>query len=334
MMKKDFWSKSKIVVFGGGHWGTVLANLATRNCAEVWVILRNEETARAINSTKTNTQYLPEYKLSEKIRAVSQVERAFEAKPQAVIWALPSKATREEAKKVAKYFTGEEILIHATKGVEATTLKRMSTVLKEEIPCPRIGVISGPNLAHEVAKGDPAGTIVASRYDEVIQAGRILFTSPTFKVFGSSDMVGVEWAGVLKNVLAIAAGCIDSLGLGWNARAMLLTGGLAEMARFGDVLGAESGTFLGLAGMGDMLATCSSPLSRNYRIGQGLGQGKSLNEIVESLGSVAEGILTAETVWNYAKTRDIRMPITRGVYLLTQGELTPQEFVQETLNSY
>ena len=334
-MKKDFWSKSKVVVFGGGNWGTVLANIATRNCAEVILVLRNEELTRSINSTKTNTQYLPEYKLSDKIKAVSDVERAFEGKnPEMIIWALPSKITRQQAKEVAHYFTGEEILIHATKGVEAGSLKRMSTVLKEEIPCPRIGIISGPNLAHEVAKGDPAGTIIASRFEEVIHAGRAIFSSPTFKVFGSSDVVGVEWAGVLKNVLAIAAGCVDALGMGWNARAMLLTGGLAEMVRFGSVLGAETQTFLGLAGLGDMLATCSSPLSRNYRIGYGMGQGKTITEIIESLGSVAEGVYTAESVWEYAQTRDIHMPITRGVYLLTKGQLTPGEFVKQTLAQY
>ena len=334
-MKKDFWSKSRVVVFGGGNWGTVLANLATRNCAEVIVIVRSEELARSVNSTKTNTEYLPDFKLSDKIKAVSTFDKAFEAGPaQAVIWAIPSKPTREQAKLISKYFNGEEILIHATKGVEAGSLKRMSTVLKEEIPCPRIGALSGPNLAHEVARGDPAGTIIASRFEEVIQSGRAIFSSPTFKVFGSSDMIGVEWCGVLKNVLAIAAGCVDSLGLGWNARATLLTGGLAEMVRFGTVLGAETQTFLGLAGLGDMLATCSSPLSRNYRVGQGIGQGKSLKEVVDSLGSVAEGVHTAESVWTYAQARDIHMPITKGVYLLTQGQLSPAEFVKQTLAAY
>jgi len=333
-MKKGFWSKSKIVVIGGGNWGTVLANIATQNCAEVHVVLRSEENARAINSTRTNTQYLPEYKLSDKILAVSDVAKAFEKRPQAVIWALPSKVTRQNAKEVAHLFTGEEILIHATKGVEAGSLKRMSVVLREEIPCPRIGVVSGPNLAHEVAKGDPAGTIIASEYEEVIQAGHSIFGTSNFKVFGSQDVVGVEWAGVLKNVLAIAAGCVDAMGMGWNARAMLLTGGLAEMVRFGGVLGADVNTFLGLAGMGDMLATSSSPLSRNYRIGFGLGEGKSLESIIESLGSVAEGVLTAESVWHYANTRDISMPITRGVYQLTQGQITAKDFIRQTLDSY
>lgn len=327
MIKKDFWSKSKIAVIGAGNFGTVLANLAAQTCSEVRVLVRAEEIARNINSTRTNAKYFPDLALSEKLKAFTQPERVFEEGVQAVIWSLPAVASRENAKELSRSFTGEEILIHATKGVEPGSLKRISSVLLEELPCPRVGVLSGPNLAAEIAKGEPAATIVASRYDEVINAGKALFSTPKFRVYGSRDVIGVEWAGTLKNVLAIAAGVLDSLGLGMNARAMLLSDGLAEMVRFGKAMGAQESTFLGLAGLGDMLATCSSPLSRNFRVGQRLGQGQKLDQILEELGSVAEGVKTTISVWEFAHAREVRLPITDGVHRLIQGQITAQDFV-------
>jgi glycerol-3-phosphate dehydrogenase (NAD(P)+) len=242
----------------------------------------------------------------------------------AVIWALPSSVCREQAKRLAPHFRGHEVILHATKGLEEGTLKRMSQVLREEIPCPRIGVISGPNLAHEVARGEPAATVVASVFNEVVDAGMALLATDKFRVYSAQDVIGVEWAGTLKNVLAIAAGALDAMKLGWNARSMLITRGLAEMVRFGVAMGAKESTFLGLAGIGDLLATCSSPLSRNYRVGQRLAQGEKIDAILSSMGETAEGVRTTRTVWRYAQANRISMPITEAVHMLVDQGVSVQ----------
>lgn len=320
MTKKDFWRNSTVAVIGGGSFGTVLSQIAASNCREVRLWVREEERARSINATRANPDYVGAMQLSHKIRALASPDQVFEGGVQAVIWALPSSACREQARALAGRFRGDEIVLHATKGIENGTLKRISEILSEELPCPRIGVISGPNLADEIAKGDPAATVVASYFDEVVFAGQELLSSERFRAYSSHDVVGVEWAGVLKNILAIAAGALDALGFGWNARAMLITRGLAEMVRFGVAMGADTMTFLGLAGMGDLMATCSSPLSRNYRVGAGLAKGKSLDEILDELGSTAEGVRTTEAVYQYALARKIYMPITEGVHTLLQGK--------------
>lgn len=319
MILKDFWRNSRVGVIGGGSWGTVLANQVSKNCREVRVWLRDEDSVRTMNATKTNSQYFPDMKLNDKIVAFSSMDRVFEGGLQGVIWALPSGICREQARSVAKYFQGDEIILHATKGIEPGTMKRISEVLTEEIPCRRIGVISGPNLAQEIARGEPAATVVASVFSEVSEAGQVLLMSDQFRAYTATDVVGVEWAGALKNILAIASGALDALKLGWNARAMLITRGLAEMVRFGTAMGAEEATFLGLAGVGDLLATCSSPLSRNYRVGLRLAQGETLDHILLDLGSTAEGVSTTRSIYEFAEARQISMPITAGVNQLLQG---------------
>ena len=332
MTEKDFWRKSTIAVIGGGNWGTVLAQLAAENCAEVRMWVREEEQARTINSTRVNPGYAQTMQLSPKLRAISDPERVFEGgNVQAVIWALPSGVCREMARKLAPVFRGNEVILHATKGIEEGSLKRISQILREELPCARIGVISGPNLADEVARGNPAATVVASHFREVVSAGQALLTTEKFRVYAAEDVVGVEWAGTLKNVLAIAAGALDALKLGWNTRAMLMTRGLAEMVRFGVAMGAEPATFLGLAGVGDLLATCSSPLSRNYQVGVALAQGRKLSEIVGEVGSTVEGVRTTAHVRAFAKQRSIYMPITEAVFLLLEGKVSVEQVMHELM---
>lgn len=331
MNLKDFWRNSKVGVIGGGSWGTVLANIASRNCREVRVWLRDEESVRLINTTRTNTQYLPELQLDERVHAFSSLERIFEGGLNAVIWALPSRACREAARTAAPLFHGDEVILHATKGIEQGSMKRISEVLSEELPCRRIGVISGPNLAHEVARGEPAATVVASLFSEVCDSGQALLTRDSFRIYRAKDVIGVEWAGALKNVLAIASGALDAMKLGWNTKAMLVTRGLAEMVRFSTALGAEETTFLGLAGLGDLMATCCSPLSRNYRVGFRLAQGEKLEAILEDLGSTAEGIGTALCVWEMASKNGISMPITEAVYRLVQGGTTVRDILHHLM---
>jgi glycerol-3-phosphate dehydrogenase (NAD(P)+) len=220
----------------------------------------------------------------------------------------------------AHLFQGDEMVLHATKGIEPGSMKRISEVLAEELPCRRIGVVSGPNLAREIAAGEPAATIIASVFQEVCEAGQALLGSDRFRTYRATDVIGVEWAGSLKNILAIASGALDALSLGWNARAMLITRGLAEMVRFGVAMGAQESTFLGLAGIGDLMATCSSSLSRNYQVGFRLAKGDGLNQVLGELGSTAEGVMTTQSVWEYAHHHRISMPITEGVFhLLREG---------------
>lgn len=331
MTQKDFWRKSKVAVIGGGSWGTVLAHLASQNVSEVRLWVREEEQARAINSQRKNADYVPGLILNERVRAYSDLDRVFAGHPETVIWALPSSVCREQAKRLAPRFRGDEIVIHATKGIEEGTLKRISEILREELPLARIGVISGPNLANEVANGEPAATAIASSFQEVVDAGKEILTTERFRVYGADDVVGIEWAGTLKNILAIASGALDAMKLGWNARAMLITRGLAEMVRFGVAMGAEQQTFLGLAGMGDLLATCSSPLSRNYRVGVKLAEGMALEDILRELGSVAEGVRTTRSVYEFARHRGIDMPITEAVYRLVSGPVSVRDVMQDLM---
>lgn len=332
MNQKDFWKKSTVAVIGGGAWGTVLAQMASQNANEVRVWVREEERARAINASRTNPDYLPDMEISSNVKAYSDVSRVFEdGKVQAVIWALPSSVCREQANALSTVFSGEEIVLHATKGIEPESLKRVSEVLREELPIRRIGVISGPNLAKEVADGQPAATVVASEFEGVVRAGQELLNTDRFRVYSSRDMIGVEWAGVLKNVLAIAAGTLDALNFGWNTRALMITRGLAEMVRFSVAMGAEPSTFLGLAGIGDLLATCSSPLSRNYRVGMGLAKGEKLEDILENLGSTAEGVKTTKTVWDFARSQKIEMPITEGVYRLLYENVNVKDVLHDLM---
>jgi glycerol-3-phosphate dehydrogenase (NAD(P)+) len=324
-MNKDFWSDSKIAVLGGGSFGTVLANLAARNCSEVTLYVRAEDQARAMNSTRMNPNYVKDLVLDSKIRAVSTYEKVFEREQDLVIFALPSHATRQQAKVVAPFLSGSEIVLHATKGIEEQSLKRISQVLTEELPILRIGAISGPNLAGEIAKGEPAATVVASPFEEVIAAGERVLSTPEFRVYTTHDLVGVEWGGTLKNIFAIASGILESKGLGWNTKSLLLSRGLAEMVRFGVAMGATPETFLGLSGMGDLIATCSSSQSRNFRVGYHLAKGEKLQDVLEELGQVAEGVRTTKIVFEFARSRNVEMPITEVVYRIIEGNWTVEQ---------
>lgn len=331
MTLKDFWLNSKIVLIGGGSWGTVLAHIVSKNCREVRLWVRDEEVVRKINTTRINEHYLPELKLNEKVLASSSLQRVFEGGVQAVIWALPSEVCRTQAKVISPFIQGDELLLHATKGIEQGTMKRVSETLMEELPLRRIGAISGPNLAYEIARGEPAATVVASLFAEVREAGEKLLAYDRFKIYPEVDLIGVEWAGALKNILAIAAGALDAMKLGWSARAMLITRGLAEMVRFGTTMGGRESTFLGLAGIGDLLATCSSPLSRNYRVGYRLALGEKLTVILKDLGSTAEGVRTTRSVWEFALKHGINMPITESVHQLLKGDTPLPEILHRIM---
>lgn len=335
--RREYWRKTHVALLGGGSWGTVLAQRIAENVAEVRLWVRDEETARAMSATRHNPQAVPELQLHERVKAMAEAERIFEGGVEVVVWALPASACRTVARELAPLFRGSEILLHASKGLEEGSLKRISQVLREELPLRRVGVISGPNLATEMARGEPAATVVASAFPEVVEAGRALLESRTFTILGSHDVAGVEWAGALKNVLAIAAGALDAAGLGANARAWLLTRGLKEVFDFAQALRPAGGkrteaqvdTILGPAGMGDLIATCGSPLSRNYQVGFQRAKGKPLAEILGGLGSTAEGVETARRVVASARALAIRLPVCESVVDLLDGEGGTATFVAQ-----
>lgn len=318
-------SRSVVAVVGGGSWGSVLASLIGHNAQEVRVWVRDEESAREMNAERSAPKYLKDFRFPETVRIMSDIERVLDGTPSVVIWALPAKACRDRAKDFSKFFKGSELVLHATKGIEEGSMKRVSQILVEELPLRRVGVISGPNLAQEIARGEPAATVIASQFQEVVSVGSELLKSPFFRVYPGSDVAGVEWAGTLKNIYAIASGMLDALHFGQNSRSLLITRGLAEMVRFGVVMGADASTFLGLAGVGDLMATCSSPLSRNYRVGVSLAQGQGLEQALNELGMTAEGVRTTQIVAEFARERRIPMPIADALYsILFEGVAIPE----------
>ena len=303
---------SKVAVVGGGSFGTVIANITALNGYSVRFWMRSEELAEQINSTHENSLYLPGYRLSDGLVATHNMEAV--AGSNMVFVAVPSNSFRSVVKQLQTYVTSDTILVSTTKGIEAGRFLLMSQVLDEECPGSRIGVLSGPNLAREIAAGHPTGTVIASTDKNVQATVREVLKSEHFRVYTNDDMFGVELGGSLKNIYAIIAGIAQASGLGYNTNSMLVTRSLAEMARFGRKLGADPMTFLGLAGVGDLVVTCSTPLSRNFRIGQMLGHGESIDRAIKDLDQVAEGINTVKLVKDKADELEVYMPLVSGLY--------------------
>jgi glycerol-3-phosphate dehydrogenase (NAD(P)+) len=233
---------------------------------------------------------------------------------------VPSHGLREIAFAIGRFMTGEHVIVHATKGIERESYKRMSEVVREETCVRKIGVLSGPNLARELALRQPTGTLIASHYDDVVQRCQRLLGNGYFRVYQSRDVVGAEVGGAFKNVVAIAAGVADGMGLGENSKALLITRGLAEMAKLGIAMGGELATFAGMAGIGDLIATCSSSLSRNHQVGMRLARGESLEHIQTHMQMVAEGVKTTRAISDFARRHDLELPIVSAVYrLLYEG---------------
>lgn len=319
-----------VAVVGGGSWGTAIAQLLGQGGRPVRMWLRDAELARRINRERCNPRYLPEAKLGSGVMASADLAEVL--RPSRTIFlVVPSKGFREVARAMASHLDGDRLLIHATKGLEGDNCTRMSEVLREETSCRRIGVMSGPNLAAEIAAGHPAATVIASRYDEVVEEARRILVGPGFRVYASRDVIGTEWGGVLKNVVAIAAGVSQGMGFGMNTMAMLTTRGLAEMTRFGLAVGAEMDTFLGLSGVGDLVATAFSPLSRNYRVGLALAEGQSLEEITGGMRQVAEGIRTTQLVHALAARKGIYMPIVEAVHRALFDAVPPGEALADLM---
>ncbi len=301
---------------GAGSWGTATASLvALKPQHETVLWARRPELAETINLYHENPQYLPDLPLPEELRATNDLADAL-AGAEVIVMGVPSHGFREVLKDVVTMAEGDACYVSLTKGLEVEHRKRMSEVLSEEvegIDPSRIAVLTGPNLAQEVVRGFPAASTIACSDDAVGTTLQDLFHAPAFRCYTNQDVVGSELGGALKNVIAIAAGMADGLGLGDNTKATVMTRGLAEMARFGVKFGAQPLTLLGLAGVGDLIATCASPQSRNHSVGIELGKGRSIEEIVGSMKMVAEGVKSCKPIFELGEAADVYMPITENV---------------------
>ncbi len=305
-------NRKNISVLGGGSWGTVLAYLASLNGNQVNLWMRDNNLAEEINNTRINKRYLPNLDLGKNITATSQIEDIKES--DLIIFCVPSDAFRDVSLLASSYINENTFLVTATKGVEKDDFSLMSKILEEYYSKNLIGILSGPNLAEEIANHHLSGTVIASKHkilrDEVIQN----LSTDFFRIYENDDPYGVEMGGALKNIYAIACGIADGLSSGENTIGMIMTRGLGEMSRLATDLGANPQTFLGLAGVGDLITTCASPLSRNHQFGKYIGEGLSVEEAKQKIGQTIEGLKTLKVVKNISDKHGVEMPIVDSLY--------------------
>jgi glycerol-3-phosphate dehydrogenase (NAD(P)+) len=319
-------SMSRAVVFGSGSWGTTFAMILCEAGTKTTLWGRRAEIVEAIDQRKENPDYLPGITLPASLRATTDPAEALDG-ADFVVLAVPSQSLRVNLAAWAPHVPPRAVLVSLMKGIELGTTKRMSEVIREVagVPEDRVAVISGPNLAPEIAQRQPAAAVVACTDLDVAERLQEACHVPWFRPYTNPDVVGVELGGAVKNVIALAVGVAAGMGLGDNARAMLITRGLAEIARLGAALGADQHTFAGLAGMGDLVASCASPLSRNRTFGENLGRGMTLAEVTAATKRTAEGVKSCESVLELARKHDVEMPITEVVVGVVHDGLTPSE---------
>ena len=304
----------KISVIGAGGWGTTLANIIADkgNKVKLWAL--EKEVARDIKEKRQNSQFLPNARLSDNIEPTNELKEAVSGADVLVV-AVPSEFFRRTAKEMAKYIKKGAIVVSATKGLEEGTSKRMSEILEEELGNVNVAALSGPNHAEEVIRKIPTATVIASKHQDILPKIKSLLDTEYFKVYSHDDIIGIEICGAIKNITAIAVGVCDGLKLGDNTKASIITLGLTEMSRVGKLAGANRATFYGLAGVGDLVATCTSKHSRNRFVGERIAEGKSFEDIKKEMhGMVAEGIKTTKAVYELAKKNNIDLPLTTQVY--------------------
>ena len=302
----------RVAILGGGAWGTVLAKLAAENGHETALWARDPMVLRTVREHRENQRHLPGVQLPETIRTEPSLRRCVEP-AEALVVAIPSRGFREVLRQTGDF---RGLAVSVTKGIEYHTGLTMAGILNSELPEAVPAVLSGPTIAQEVAAGKPAAGVVASRQPEAAATARTLFHRPTFRVYSSTDLIGVELGGALKNVIAIAAGVVDGLALGDNTKAALITRGVAEISRLGIAAGANGKTFSGLSGLGDLTVTCFSPLSRNRTFGEELGKGQSVDDILAHSQSVVEGIPTSRSAHRLARQLQVETPIVDEVYAM------------------
>jgi glycerol-3-phosphate dehydrogenase (NAD(P)+) len=317
----------RVAVIGAGSWGTALANLLGRQGYRIDLWVLEEDVKDQIKNERENKVFLPGVSLSENLFPTNDIAEAVSKKTILLI-VVPSHVMREAAGRIVSHLSPETIIVTASKGIENKTHLTMSGVLRDvffETPEGRFAVLSGPSFAREVASNVPTAVTVASRDPEVASLVQHTFATPFFRVYTSDDLIGVELGGAVKNVIAIAAGIIDGLGLGLNTRAALITRGLVEISRLGNKLGAKPITLAGLSGVGDLILTCTGDLSRNHTVGKKIGEGRKLSEILSESRMVAEGVKTAKSVYNLSKKLGVEMPISHQIYRILYEGLPPKE---------
>ena len=313
----------KVGLIGGGSWGTTVAALVANN-APIMMWARDQATVDEINQQHRNDKYLPGATLPDVLKASGNLEEVVQ-QADVLIIGVPSNSFRQVTKDVATYIQKDVPVISLTKGLEHGSDKRMTQIIQDELPQHPFGVLTGPNLAREIIAGQAAASVIAMNDPAIVANIQSLFNSGLFRVYTNDDVIGCELGGVLKNVVAIAVGMGISLGAGDNTRSALITRGLAEITRLGVAMGGNAETFFGLAGMGDMLATCISPQSRNYQVGIQLGKGRPIDEIIEEMVMVAEGVKSAPTVVKLAQKYGVDMPIASDVNEVIAGRMTPEQ---------
>jgi glycerol-3-phosphate dehydrogenase (NAD(P)+) len=323
----------KVGVVGAGSWGTALANLlATKGYVVDWWIYE-DEVRRQVEETRVNSVFLDGIRLSENLRPSTEMGRVVNDKDLLLI-VVPSHVMRDVTMQLAPLLAGDTIVVSASKGIENKTQLTMSGVLKETLANlgeNRFVVLSGPSFAREVAKGLPTVVTAASKSPGCAQKVQSVFATPVFRVYTNDDVIGVELGGSVKNVIAIAAGIIDGLELGLNTRAALITRGLTEIRRLGVAMGANPRTFTGLAGVGDLVLTCTGDLSRNHTVGYNIGKGKKLDELLSEMRMVAEGVKTARSVYNLSRRVGVEMPICHAVYHILYEGLSPMDAARQLM---
>jgi glycerol-3-phosphate dehydrogenase (NAD(P)+) len=333
-MAEFLTEKGRIGVIGAGSWGTTLANLLAEKGLPVDLWVFEEELFRAMQSKRENEFFLPGISLADNIRTTHSLEEACTGKD-ILICAVPSHAVREVFSKGRPYIRDGALIISATKGLEDETCSTASQVLQDTLGQnlrAEIACLSGPSFAREVACKFPTAVTAAAAHPEAARQAQILLARPYFRVYTNPDLIGVELGGATKNVMAIAAGASDGLGFGHSSRAAVITRGLAEMTRLGVKMGADARTFFGLAGLGDLVLTCTGSLSRNRTVGLELGKGRRLKDILQGMRMVAEGIRTTKALRALAREREVEMPITDKVYEILYEGKDPREAVIELMS--
>lgn len=324
---------TRIGVVGAGSWGTAIAHLLGGKGYPVDLWAYEPAVKQSIEKSRENQIFLPGIRLPETIVPLNDLAAAVSGK-QIIVFVVPSHVMREISSQAAAYIDPAAFVVTASKGIENQTHLTMSGVLRETLPealTPRISVLSGPSFAAEVAQKMPTVVTVASVEHSAAAHIQNIFANAYFRVYTNDDLIGVELGGAVKNVIAIASGIVDGLGLGLNTRAALITRGLAEIRRLGIKLGANPHTFAGLAGIGDLLLTCTGSLSRNHTVGQKIGEGKSLDEILAEMNMVAEGVKTSKSVYNLSRKLGVEMPISHSVYAVLYEHLSPAEGVYQLM---
>ena len=319
---------TKVAVFGAGSWGTAFSLVLADAGHDITLWGRREELCATINEKRENTDYLPGIDLPETVQATHDAEKAVDA-AEAVFFVVPSQMFRSNLEEWTDILPRDALLVSLMKGVELGSLKRMSEVIAEVTGAghDRIGVVSGPNLAKEIASREPAASVVACPDEENVKRLRALCHSATFRPYSSTDVVGCELGGAYKNVIALSVGMAIGLGFGDNTTASVITRGLAEIARLATRLGADAMTLMGLAGLGDLVASCSSPLSRNRTFGEKLGQGMTTEEITGSTRQIAEGVKSCSSLLGLAQQADVYAPIVEAVHAVVENEMTAADML-------